>query len=606
MPMKLKKIAHCLYWTGILGGVYLAPGYTADFSHVQRMYVAPSLIHRDLDALGTNNWNIPANSQSPANTIAVPGNASNSANPIDALLSSFGGAAGGGTTALVPSASLAGIDANNMLGNPQYIPSVNKIVAQVNVLLSNGKVAEAENLTRAGLKYFPSSSILKSKFTSITSSEAQVFLAANYMDTAGTKAREALACNSNAKTAKIVEGKVLQAQGLNPNTAEGHVRSGDILSADGRLLEAGVEYKLALNIRPTAEAQVGLGNLALGKGAVVEAGRHYQQALTLDPKSAVAYRQRGALNFVMRDVVSANTDFSKAVALAPDDKLSSEALVGLWKQQVSINPGVNSHLGLARAYMQTNNLDAAKGEYKTVASLDPNNPALPEARRSFMSAMVRQQASQSMEAAKTLEGQGAYNEAQQKLNEALALSPADPQILLYSGKLAQKMGQYQQARDNYMSVLKVDPKNIEAARDLKALSLPFAQASVSNQAPPPALMRLIRPVPFTNNPIINSPINPGSNDIQNVPLKSPLPTKSELLPLPSSNGVCDNSYLRTTDNVYLQPHLSIDFTGESDSQFSIVDSSDEVDSLTNFACALRALMLAQKQVFQLSNADNLR
>ncbi len=52
----------------------------------------------------------------------------------------------------------------------------------------------------------------------------------------------------------------------------------------------------------------------------------------------------------------------------------------------------------------------------------------------------------------------------------LALSPTDPQILLYHGQVCEKMGLSQQAYDAYMSALKADPKNVEAARRLKAMT----------------------------------------------------------------------------------------------------------------------------------------
>ena len=430
------------------------------------------------------------------------------------------------------------------------------------------------------MKYFPASSTLKNKFTSITATEAQTFCTGGNYDLAGKKAREALACNPNSKTAKTVEGKVLQSQGLNPSTAEGHVQSGDGLASDGRLLEAGVEYKLALNIKPTAGAHVGLGNLAMGKGSLAEADRHYEQALALDPQSAIAYRQRGALRYIMKDTVGAHSDFSKAVALAPNDQLSSDALVGLWKQQVSVNPGVNSHLGLARAYMQTNNLDAAKSEYKTVASMDPNNPALPEARRSFKLALAKQQAGQSVQAAKTLESQGAYAGAQQKLNEALTLSPNDPQILFYQGQINEKLGLSDQAYNSYMNALRVDPKNAEIAQKVKTLTMQ-RQANTGGAAPRP-----YAGAPTSPNPTITVPVNPNfapqfneplmttPNDILNAPLKAPLPqTKSEIIP------------------------------GPYDANFYVLDSADQVNSLSNFFYSVHTLMLAQKQALQLSTTN---
>ncbi len=351
-------------------GVCTNQAIAADFSKAQHIFVPPTLVDYGPSGFGANNSGPSATGMPPAMS---PGGVANSNVPyIDALISGTGGGAAGAAAGAAAAGSTAGINwsgIQGVLSNYQNIPGlsteVSKITTQVNTLMGNGQYAEAESVARQGLKYLPNSSVLKSKFTTITTTEAQALLAAHNYDLAGTKAREALVANPNSKTAKMVEGKVLQAQGLNPNSADDHVKVGDTMVSGGRLLEASVEYKLALGIKPNAAAHVGLGNLALGKNNVIEAGHQYEQALSVDPQSALAYRQRGAMHYVMKDSVSANSDFSKAVALAPNDPLAANALIGLWKEQVTANPNsANSHLGLARAYLQTNNLEAARANIK--------------------------------------------------------------------------------------------------------------------------------------------------------------------------------------------------------------------------------------------------
>jgi len=186
------------------------------------------------------------------------------------------------------------------------------------------------------------------------------------------------------------------------------------------------------------------------------------------------------------------------------------------------------------------------------------------------------------------------------------LSPGDPQVLLLRGQVSEKLGLYEQAHGSYMSVLKADPKNVEAAQKLKTLP-PSSQYNFQTHQPAP-LIPYSAPI-YNSMPSIqvipNSPINdPASPNIYTAPLKSPLPLsqpKSEITPSDSSiimSNLYPDNYLRTSDNSYMQPHLYIEGNNQYNQNFAVIDSSDQVGNLANFFCAVRALMLAEKQGLQ--------
>ena len=651
----------------------------ADFSKAQQTIVPPSYIRRDLDALGTNNWSFPGlNTNSPT---ANPNNGINSilggANNSGANNGATGGAGGSGVRAsraadVVAPASRWGTlrDAASQYNDiPGLSTQLNKLQSRISSLLQQGKYGDAENLARAGLKYFPTSSVLKSQFASATVAESQAYLTAQNYDSAGKKAREALVADPGNNKAKIVIGKILRSQGLDPNSAPVHATVGDSLAADGRLLEASVEYKTALDIKPNAAAHVGLGNLAIGKGEMTDAQRHFEQALAIDPNNALAYRQRGALRYVTQDPVGASSDFSKSVSLAPNDQLAANALVGLWKQQVSNDPNsINGHMGLARAYMQTNNLEGARNEYKAVVAIDPNNPALPAARNSFKIALSKLEANQCVQAAHTLEGQGATQEACQKVSEAVSYAPNDPQILLYHAQLCEKMGFNQQAHDSYMAILQADPKNQEAAQKLKTLSQKGGlQASEKSWALPPTTApestslrpRIPTPTPaagapaglgqpdFTAAPHFNMPngFSPNTFAPNNVmPPNAPKPdfttvphfnmpnnfnpnnlSPNNAMPnnvLPQNNLAPNNMPAPNTsapDNngsdgilnaplkspLGYKPTSDIDMA-EMEPQCVYSAYPDEVGMLSSFAYSMRSLMVLGQQAFQLNSSSTHR
>src|SRR4029434_4965593 len=185
------------------------------------------------------------------------------------------------------------------------------------------------------------------------------------------------------------------------------------------------------------------------------------------------------------DTVGANTDLSRAVILDPQDRISGVQTCALPICQVAKSPtDANSRLGLARAYQLTGDLKSAQAEYKQVVRIDPDHPNLAAARQSFKLALAKQEADRHIQAAHTLESQGALAAAQEKVLEGLGLNPSDVSARLYLGQLAEKMGQLPQARNAYMDVLKEDPNNLTAAQRLKVL--PAAGSPAILPGAPPA------------------------------------------------------------------------------------------------------------------------
>jgi tetratricopeptide (TPR) repeat protein len=196
----------------------------------------------------------------------------------------------------------------------------------------------------------------------------------------------------------------------------------------------------------------------------------YTQMFEIDYNSSTALRQRALMRYANQDVVGANSDLSRALTLNPNDRAAAEILLDLWRRQVSAYPkSVNSHLGLARAFLLTGDLDSAQAEYKEVVRLDPENPQLPAARAYVKQALAKRAALKYFETAKTLAGASDVSDAYEKVNEALALCPKNASMLLFKGQLAERAGNYAEARQLYLIVLNEEPKNVQAAKGLKTL-----------------------------------------------------------------------------------------------------------------------------------------
>jgi len=357
----------------------------------------------------------------------------------------------------------------NKLGSENS--TVSYVVSRADLLAKEGKLQESQELLEKYEKTYPNNSTLDHKLSQVSLERAKYYMRHDDYVEGAKQARIALAHNSSNTEAKHALEQILRHHGVDPHHSLSRVKTGDVLFSQGKLKEARVEYDAALKVDHSTQAYIGLGNISLREHKLKEAKSHYQMALEKEPESSVALRQMGIVRYKLKDVVGANTDLSRALVLNQDDKLAGQTLTELWQRQVSMRPkDANSHLGLARAYQLSGDLKSAQNSYRTVVSIDPNHPNLPAARQSFKLALARQEAQKTYEAAKTLDASGAVPEAYNKAAESVSLSPGDVKFRLYQAELAERLGNFPEAKHLYLEILRQDSKNTVAAAKIKSLS----------------------------------------------------------------------------------------------------------------------------------------
>lgn len=388
--------------------------------------------------------------------------------------------------------------------SPQVSSAVDRAQAQVEKLMSEGKLQEAEEMIKNYLKSFPKDKVLRTELAQTVTKKAQEFLQSEDCEAALKAARSALSLDGSSTTANLVLNEALRKKGVNAHSERDRLKQAELLSSQGKNSEALVEYKAALKIKSTAEGHIGVGNIYMREGKRDLAKIEYEEALQLEPSNWQALRQMGLVRYQLGDLVGANSDFSRALTINPHDTIASKNLIDLWQRQVSKNSrDVNAHLGLARAYQLTGDLKSAQSEYREVVRIDPEHPSLPAARQSFKLALARQEALKSFQAAHTLDSHGAVQEAYQKIIEAVGLAPTDTNIRMYQADLCRRLGYIGQAHDAYMAILKVEPKNELAAQRLKALQA-LNNAHLASLAPPVATpANALKPGGMATNEVMN-------------------------------------------------------------------------------------------------------
>jgi tetratricopeptide (TPR) repeat protein len=460
--------------------------WAGDFSNPQKTYVPNSLIQRryDTEPVGQTDWGATGNPTSPQYT-----GASASSGPLSAA---------------------AAVSAIDNASNPSSLSiALGRGKKTLDKLIEKGKWDDAEKVATKLLKNNPKDQDVKDKLTQVYVAQARVAYGKPDLETAARRARQALVTEPTNQPAKLVLCQVFTKKGWNFSNPKEHLKLADGLAAQSKFVEAHAEYHLALGIKPSAAGHVGLGNIWVSQGQAQEAAKEYSSAIQVDPKSSIAYRQLGSLRLAVHDLVGANRDLSQAVILNPNDELASSELIQLWQQQASSNlNSVNPHLGLARAYLLTGNLEAAQTEYRQVAQMDPNNPQLPPARVAFKAALAKRESQKCIAVAKTLNSQGAYRDARDKILESLNYAPATLDVLLLNGQVCEKLGLYDDAHDAYMAVLKEDPSNIAAAQHLKTLPARTNSAMPGNTSasPPVAPGRSAATGPASSVPASAAPL----------------------------------------------------------------------------------------------------
>jgi tetratricopeptide (TPR) repeat protein len=334
----------------------------------------------------------------------------------------------------------------------------------------SGKLEEAQRVLTRLAQMTPEDKANLQQLANIGVQRARNYLKTNDFQNALMQARTALSAIPNDPEATQILSQLYKKAGVDPNDVSSRLKTANTLYQQSRYAEAEVEYKASLAVKPTSEAYVGIGRVHEKLSGAGAGKQFYEHALEIDSNSAAAHREMGMHHLANNDVVSANSELSRALILDPQDKEAGASLVKLWQTQVSKMPNANSHLGLARAYQLNGDLQSAQAEYREVVRIDPNHPYLPAARQSFKIALARQEAEKSMTAARTLESQGLVNDAYQKASEAVGYSPGNSSYKIYEGELLEKLGQAGQAKQVYLNVLKDDPQNQAAVQKLKQLA----------------------------------------------------------------------------------------------------------------------------------------
>ncbi|MBS2010199.1 MAG: tetratricopeptide repeat protein [Cyanobacteria bacterium SZAS TMP-1] len=338
--------------------------------------------------------------------------------------------------------------ATSSLPEHGYAPLSNARIAQIKSqaesLSKQGHLAEAQEVLNRAVQEHPREVVLRSELSKISLERARFFSKQGNAQEAASQARMAIAYgsaySSASESAYSLLASNLSKAGIDPRNPEARASLGQSLLAENKPLEAEIEYRQAIKLKPTVDSYIGAGSAAMQTGNKTSAKLDFQKALELNPNSEAALSRLGAVRYQLNDFVGANADLTRALVMNSQDTFAAQTLIDLWQRQVAARPeDASTHLGLARAYLVTGDLDSAKKEYKVVVKIDPNHPNLAAARQSYKLALAKREARKSFDLAHSLETQGQLPAAYQKASDAVELYPSDGGYVAYKAQLANQL-----------------------------------------------------------------------------------------------------------------------------------------------------------------------
>lgn len=229
------------------------------------------------------------------------------------------------------------------------------------LLLTQGRVAEAEPHFRKAIEYHPEHGSARLNLASILAARGEVQAAIEQYE-----------------------------QGLRsePNSHSGHNNLADLLIKAGRTDEAVSHLRTALTLKPDfalAHCNLGIALAALNQPG--EAIAHLEKSVQLDPQQAGAcYSLAAVLADVgrtdeaedrLRQALTLKPDYAEAhhdlaVLLAAQGR--SEEAITHFRQSLRLNPGqADAHFNLARALQERGQRDEAIREYAEALRINPQD-----------------------------------------------------------------------------------------------------------------------------------------------------------------------------------------------------------------------------------------
>jgi tetratricopeptide (TPR) repeat protein len=250
---------------------------------------------------------------------------------------------------------------------------------------------------------------------------------------------------------------------IRPGYADAHNNLGVSLEKFGKPDEAIAQYRAALAIQPgRADARFNLGRVLLNQGKLDEAAAQYRIGLGIKPDNAEANNNLGNALLRLGKPEEAIIQYRRALEIAPDYaealnnlgnaltlKGADEAAIVQFQKSLEIRPGLAAaHYSLGNTFLKLGKLDEAITQYRKLLAITPANA---EALNNLGTA---------------LDGKGEDAAATAQFQKALEIQPGYADARFNLGRLLLKQGKLDEAVAQFRKAVEINPGDAEARNNL--------------------------------------------------------------------------------------------------------------------------------------------
>src|SRR5580658_1405694 len=294
-----------------------------------------------------------------------------------------------------------------------------------NLLLENRQYKEAETITRTVIQADPKNA------------QAHAILGHQYLLMHDLP-------NALTELTKAVE--------LDPRRVEGYAAVGSVHLAQGKPDDAEAAYQKAITVNPkSVQAQMALGEFFFAQRKMAQAEAAIRTACDLDARAVLPRLFLGRIYALTGQLAEAEDLYSKLKAVAPDDPRAYEALGTFYLSSGQQEKAVSEFKSLADKKPKDNSVKAYLIE--TLLDLNRAQEAAPLVQKALST--NGENPRMVLASGRVLVSEGKYQEAIERLEKAIKLTPGSANAYYFLGMAQKGAGLLDSAKASFAQALKI-------------------------------------------------------------------------------------------------------------------------------------------------------
>jgi tetratricopeptide (TPR) repeat protein len=259
-----------------------------------------------------------------------------------------------------------------------------------------------------------------------------------------------------------------KAMELDPQRVEGYAAVGSVYLAQGKAEEAEAAYKKAIEVNPkSVQAQMALGEFFFSQRKMAQAEAAIRAACSLDARGVLPRLFLGRIYVLTGQLTEAEDLYAKLKALAPDDPRAYQALGIFYLSTGQKEKAVSEFESLASSKPLDNSVTAYLIE--TLLDLNRAKEAAPMAQKALSANGDTPRIL--VASGRILASEGKYQEAVERLEKAVKLTPDSANAHYFLGMAQKGAGLVDLAKASFAQALKLSPQMSQAAAAMAGLDV---------------------------------------------------------------------------------------------------------------------------------------